>query len=513
MENKWKVTIGIIVLLPLAFGYWPLSVAIVLVLVLYYVLRWLLTEMARRNILVTFRTEAELKAIMKGEKCVRWVMAVANHLVDPDDFDIYKASLKNLRGLIEQLVDRANKKQIPPTAEKPNKAYDPSFKERKLIVGENTVEKQTELDKAGIEWMVKKNHKGEEKLFWLNPEFKKRLADENSETLFEKLFGVVWVGFLPFYVFGYIFRWLKYGQEKTADRKPSDEIKMHPRDEEVFSLFFRYTQYGMSMDSVETGAGSFGKKGAPEPERIQLGLEFVFETITRNPQKTLFRTAGKSAAGEWQNAISTLLRDAVRKWVGQVDYDYIIANKKGVEKDLREIVNLVNSGTVDTVGIEGRPAGNVVSAIHDYGQEIVKINLVSVELKDARLQSAVKLVFLAEQQRRAAEKQALRDEALARGRKALEAAPYLGLHQGLEIIAKIPGGQGTRMFIAKQLGAGGIKVLQVGSGGSGPILNLPESVLGETPEDARTTKPEEAPGDELVREMAKELATTDTENL
>ena len=317
----------------------------------------------------------------------------------------------------------------------------------------------------------------------LDPEFYNRLVKRNDTTHLERWLGVTWVGLPPFRVFSYKFRWIKYAQKEAEEGgQPSGEIVMTPRDETVTSLYFRYPVYGIVIDDAETGASTLAKKrakkivetpgseqereGPPTLERIQLKVDLVIETITRNPQKTLFRTAGLSSAGEWISAVSREIRDRVRPWIGQVNYDFLINQKKKVQEALDKIRDEVNGGAV--------------SSIRNYGQEIVKIALVNIDLKDETLQESINLIFKTEQERRKADLEAERDLKRARGIRALTAAPYHGKADGMERIAAIAGGAGARMRTAESIGEGGIRVLNVG-GGQHTLVNLPEKLLGEEP--------------------------------
>ncbi len=313
-----------------------------------YLLRFVFYEMAKDNILFTLRTEGEIKAIMEGDRCVRYVMAVQNHMIDPDDFDIFKGSPKNLRSRIAELIKIRKEKITPPSKGKPNSQYDPSFVEKKLV--EVTDSNREELIRSGGEdEIIKdlvKDGEGKNHEYALEQTFRERLlkanpVSEEDRHWVERWFGVVWIGFPPFRVFIYNFRWIKYSQKRALGGVPSMEIAMHARDEDVDSLYFRYPTYDIVIADAETGAGSVGgklkkpkekgRKGAEPPpsaetgeteeeqslERIQLKLELVMETETVNPQKTLFRTAGLSSAGDWLSAISKEIRELVRPWVGE----------------------------------------------------------------------------------------------------------------------------------------------------------------------------------------------------
>ncbi len=446
-----------------------LIIIAVLAVVSYYLLRWLFTEMAKKNIVFTLRTEGEIKAIMRGDKCVRYVMAVENYIIDPVDFDIFKGSIEpvvDLENFRKHLIEFArlkleNKKKNG----KNNPYYDSNFKDQKLGVIMTT-------DADGNKWIDEENTK-------LKKDFEDNVEEANKypANWFENAFGVVWVGFPPYRVFTYNFRWIKYAQQKGKNDEASMEVGMHPREEVVDSLYFRYPTYGIVVDDAETGAGSFGKgKGQTKKlERIQLSLEFIIETETTNPQKTLFRTAGLSSAGDWLSAISKETRAAVRKWVGQIDYDTLIKEKEEVEKELnriREEVNGVKNGNRRKIG------GLVTqtSAILDYGQRILKISLVNMDLKDKELQKSINEIFNAEQKLRMADKESKRLVVLAEGQQAEAAAPLKGKAEGLKDIAAITGGK--EMYVSEQLG----QLRGVYAPGQDKVfLNVATGVTGSNP--------------------------------
>ena len=434
--------------------------------------------MAKQDSLVTFRTEGEIKAFMRGEDCRRYVMTVENHIIDPDDFDIFKGFLgdetspADLQPMISELWTWAERHREEVGEFNENKLLEvrKELEESDLVFVERI---KIEYDQVPVHPQMV-NEDGavivSPSWFILKPDFCKRLKRANSYGWFEKLFGVVWVGLPPFRVFHYRFRWIKYAQKETSsDGKPSSEVIMTPREEEVSSLYFSYPLYGLVVENVETGKGTLkigeGTDQEELQEKIQLKLEFVMETRTRNPQKTLFRTAGLSSAGEWLGAIMKELRDEIRPWIGGLDYDKILGNKEAVAGKLAEIIK----------GVNGRVA------IPTYGQEIVWLALVSVSLQNPGLQASIDSIFTANQQRRQAEIDARRDIAKAIGRKALTASTYLGKAQGMREIAAIPDGAGTRMRIAESIGEGGIRVLNAGGGGQATLVNLPDVLLGENP--------------------------------
>src|SRR3989344_8661826 len=190
--------------------------------VLYLLLRWALSEMAKQDFLVTFRTEGEIKAFMRGEDCRRYVMTIENHIIDPDDFDIFKGFLgdetspADLQPMISELWTWQVQRQ------------EAGFSENKLM---EVYKEPGESDLVFVERIKNEddqvpvhprmvNETGSMTVspswFILKPDFYKRLKRTNSSSWFEKLFGVVWVGFPPFRVFHYRFRWIKYAQKETA---------------------------------------------------------------------------------------------------------------------------------------------------------------------------------------------------------------------------------------------------------------------------------------------------------
>ena len=440
-----------------------LVIAVILAVSFYLSLCWLFTEMAKRNIIFTLRTEGEIKAIMRGDRCARYIMAVENHIIDPDDFDIFKGSFQ---AYANELTRTHVKK----------KTEDPGFKEEKLFSVKADGSLEASPDGSYF------NKKFERRLRAANPTSKKNLG------WIELLFGVAWVGFPPYRVFSYQFRWIKYAQEKLDSGTPSERVIMQPRNELVDSLYFRYPVYGIVADDAETGAGSFGKvEGeAKGLERIKLRLELVMETETANPQKTLFRTAGLSSAGDWLSAISKEIRDAVRKWVGQVDYDTLIKDKTGVVIALNRIceeVNGVKNGNRRKIG----GLTTQTSAVLDYGQKILKISLVNMDLKDKDLQKSIDAIFNAEQRLRMADKEAKRLITLAKGQQAEFAASLKGKAEGLRDIAAITGGQ--KMYIAEQLG----QIYVYAPGQDKVFLNVATGITGSNPIPAK--KDEQKKGD------------------
>ena len=472
---------------------------------LYYVLRWLLAELAYRNILVTFRTEGEIKAIMKGDKCHHYVMAVQNHRIDPVDADIFKGSneqytkellktavLKRAEdpGFIDNKLDEI----VPKKGEKM-----PDFKKRVLGKYKQDPASSTEkpdTDPAKSQWWV------------LKPSFVEKLNKANDPSMFEEWFGVAGVGFPPFKTFVYQFRWIKYGQEKAADGKPSEKVGMHARDESVDSLYFRYPQYGIRADNFPTGAGSLSElaeeheeKDQPkqrkkeekpeeseEPDKkesvsIQVKLELVMETITQNPQKTLFRTAGLSSAGDWLNALTREVLDQVRSWVGTVDYDYLTTQKESVQKNLDNIRDLINN--FDTKTRKRKSLDRNGSAVLEYGQEIFSIRLVKVIPTNEKIQQAVELIFAAEQDIRLARKQKQAQVIRAQGKRAEIAGPLLGQADGFEKIAGVLGREGmVRTRVAEEVGK--LRGTYAPGKGAGLLLNVDTEGGGESPAPADT---------------------------
>ncbi|OHA17774.1 MAG: hypothetical protein A2664_04180 [Candidatus Taylorbacteria bacterium RIFCSPHIGHO2_01_FULL_46_22b] len=438
-----------------------LGLIVGLLIALRLALRWLLSEMANHNKFVTFRTEGELKAIMRGEKCVRWIMSVENHIIDPRDFDIAKASLDNLTPYALQLTKQGAARR---------KERDLTFSERKLVTNPDG----SYPDRPRF-----------------TDEFKEELRIANSETWFEKQFGVVWVGFPPYHVFTYRFRWIKYGQEETASGQPSANIIMSPRDELVDSLYFHYTQYGIVIDDAKTGKGSLNELlqskeagapgGNPTPqqtgrEQVEVVFKLVMETETINPQKTLFRTAGLSSAGEWLSALCNTIRDVTREWTTTQSWDTIIDKQEAVRDFLQDLRAKVNEGIPVKKKDEKEP--RVVSAERDYGQRVLKINLISCSLKDQSLQAQLDAIFAEKRKVLQAEQKKLAALQEAEGKQALAAADGLGRAKGYKAMAQ---SGGMQVAIAEAFGRGGIRVLQVGGGGGmGNLLNLPSSLTEET---------------------------------
>lgn len=433
----------------------------VLAVVSYYIIRWLFTEMAKRNILFTLRTEGEIKAIMRGDKCVRYVMTVENHIIDPIDFDIFKGSF---RAYANQLAKIHEVK----------KAEDPGFVERKLV----------EIKGPDGGKSLKKNDDGSYKF---NEDFEDKLIQTNPQekenfSLLERWFGIVWVGFPPYRVFTYNFRWIKYAQEKDSNEtKPT----MKARQDLVSSLYFRYPVYGVIIDDAETGAGSFGKTedgSQPKLERIQLKLELTLETETINPQKTLFRTAGLSSAGDWLSAISKEARDAIRTWVGSLDYDTFVASGSNgadskITTGLGEIRDRINNAIIENGVAKDRQNKAQISAVLDYGQRIVKISLINMDFADSSLQNSMKDIFKAKQDVLKADQERQAMETRAKGERAKAAAPILGKADGLRQIAGIQDG-GREMYIAEQLG----QLKGVYAPGQDKVfLNVATGVTGSNP--------------------------------
>jgi hypothetical protein len=435
--------------------------------ILYIALRFLLYEMAKIDKLVTLRADGEIKAIMRGNECVRYIMKVENHQIDPDGFDIFKGSFESYAA---DLVKAAEKKR-----------EDPGFVERKLKVKNG---KLVNKDDRPIE--VGTDGKPINGPYQLDDKLKRAIDEANSSTFFEELFGVFWVGLPPYNVFSYRFRWLKYGQQKaqkdaSGNYIPSDKVGMFARDEQVDSLFFRYPQYGVVIEDAETGAGESLAATTDKGERIakvQVTAWLVFETTTVNPQKTLFRTAAISSAGDWQQALVREISSRARTWLGNTDWDTLVRNKKGVEEDLREICEGINGVDKDDLPIRGAQ----ISSVRDYGQNIVKISMISVDLKNKDLQTAYENVFKAEKKRDA-------DIANATGQRALAAAPVKGEADGFELISKITGGK--EMYMAKQLG--NIRVYAPGR--DGLFLSLAEEVTGESRPSVKKTGTADSLGD------------------
>lgn len=410
--------------------------------VFYIVLRLLINEMAKDNILVTFRTDGEIKAVMRGEECVRYIVKIENHRIDPWGFDVFQGSLERYA---EFLAKAAKKKED-----------DPGFKEIKLKTNGGRPQLRDELVEA--------------------------IKETNSSTLLEELFGVVWVGLPPYRIFTYRFRWMKYGQKKAEKGVPSAEVSAHPRDEKVDSLFFRYPQYAIVLTGLETGAGSLAEKlGTPETNKegakkegaktisqVQVKAVLVFETKTTNPQKTLFRTAALSSAGDWQQALVREISDRARMWIGQATWDTLRQDEEEVKRALAGIAKDINGVDADDLTDPKTPA---ISSVRDYGQKIITITMPRVDLEDRTLQEAYENVIKAERLRDA-------DKASAEGKRALAAAPVQGEADGLKLISEIRGGK--EMYIAKQVG--NIRVYAPGSGQN--LLLSVSDEPAETPPEA-----------------------------
>lgn len=480
---------------------------------LYYLLRWVFSEMADANTLVTKRTEGECKAVLKGESCVSWIIDVDNHLIDPYDFYIFKGSLDDVQAYADRLLevhrDKQKKTLIKEGVEAANPNYNAAFVEKKLKTdtkGNPVVRQKKIKNKDGS---VKETFDHAE----LDPKFLKALRKINEPSWFERLFGVVWVGFPPYKVLGYRFRWLKHGQENAKDGKPSGTVGMWPKDEEVDSLYWRYTQYGIVINDAWTGGTVESEKKTPPPnsgrsgsdnaqdtlpqktpERILLLLWFVMETVTRNPQKTLFRTAGLSSAGDWLNAMSRDVRNEIRSWLGEEKtYDYLIQKKGKVERELAEIVSKIN-GVEKIDNVERRMLTQVfteksseggaeidnrewhpvnVSAVLDYGQEIISLRLVKVDFADDELKKSVVAISTSEQLRRKAEKDLQVAVLQAQATQAKEAAPGLALAQALKAQVEALGKDGV-VKIRQAEAVGNIKGTYAPGKGSGLLLNIDE---------------------------------------
>lgn len=416
---------------------------------LYICLRLLFYELAKQDILVTLRTDGEIKAIMRGDECIRYVMKVENIRIDPEGFDLFKGSFENYANF---LVKARRKKLLE----------DPAFVERKLI-----------LDSDGNPIQVNGYYQ-------LTVRLKRVINEANTPEVFEEMFGIAWVGISPFHVFTYPFRWLKYGQQSAQDSKPSKEVGIFPRDEVVDSLFYRYPQYGIEIDQMETGAEGLKAAEDKKLSQVQIKATLVFETITANPQKTLFRTAALSSAGDWQQALVREITDRARVWIGSTNWDTLTrGDKKEVEAALGTIRDEINGLDKDHL-----PESDAkISAVRDYGQEIVKISMPKVDLVDGTLQTAYADVFKSEKERDAAKNR-------AEGARATAAAPVLGKADGLEKISKLDGG--VEMYMSEQLGnlqgvyAPGrdnifLNVAARATGSSRPPVNLPKKAGTDSP--------------------------------
>jgi len=400
---------------------------------LYLALRFLFEEMAENNWFVTFRTEGEHKAIMRGESAIGYLSKVENHLIDPEGFDVFKGSI----GAYEAYADYLAK------AREKWKTKDPFFIERKL-----------ELDSDGEPTQENGHYQLTEKL-------KGAIEEANSTTFFEEMFGVFWIGIPPYRIFQYVFRWLQFGQKKEQNGSPSDEVDVFAREELVDSIFHRYPRYAVVIRGVEVGAGATlsqlmkDDKGNKTRTKVKIRVKLVFETITRNPHKSLFRTAALSSAGDWQQALNREIYDRVIAWLGGTDWDKLVESKKDVDKNLAKIQKEINN--IDENGIPDFDAP--ISAVRDYGQQIAKISLVERELEDASLQEAFDKVLKAQKKKE-------EDFHLAEGEEARAAAPILGKARGLKMISEVPGG--IEMTVAEHLG--NINVFAPGQSGTTSLL-------------------------------------------
>ena len=414
--------------------------------ILYFVLRLLVYELARQNRYFLLRSEGEHKPVMRGDVCVRYVTRVDNHRIDPWGFDVFKGSNESYAEYLVKVRDR-----------KLND--DPSFTERKL---ELDTQNQQPIKESGY--------------YQLTEEFRRAIDEANSPTVFEEIFGVDFVGFKPYRVFGYPYRWIEYGQERSRDATPSKETGMHPRDEFVYSLYHRYPKYGIEISKAETGAGSEIRQttsGIPI-NKVQVNVLAVFETETVNPHKSLFRTGALSSAGVWQQALVKEITARLISWIKATNWDEL-NQKDAIEKELREICRLVNG--VDEYDFRLKNAE--VSSVKDYGQRVLKISVVSIELEDKELQKASEKVFIAE---RGAEEATAR----ARGERAKAAAPLLGKADGFKAISEVD--QGPEMVISENLGK--IGVYAPGGGGNNLLLNITEGLTTKRPARVKAEKDE-----------------------
>lgn len=455
-KKRAKIILFLLSVLTLGSGY-----------LLYICLRLLLYEMAKRDILVTLRSDGEIKAIMRGNECVRYIMKVENNRIDPDGFDLFKGSNQSYAAFLGRALKE--------------KRQDPGFIEKKLKVDKFG----NPLDEKGLLITIDGDGKPSGH-YQLSEELENAIDEANSTTVFEEIFGVFWVGLPPYHVFAYPFRWLKYGQQKSQKGEPSKEVGIFPRDEIVDSLFYRYPQYGVVVEDAETGAGSLAVATADGKKitKVKVMATFVFETITSNPQKTLFRTAALSSAGDWQQALGREIHDRARMWLGSTDWDTLVQERKNVEDALREIRDSINGVDENDLPLPDAQ----ISSIRDYGQKIIKITMPEVDLKNTALQTAYEDVFKAEKKRDA-------DIANATGQRALAAAPVLGKADGLAKIGEIPGGK--EMYMAEQLGKIGVYA----PGRDNMFLNVAAEVTGRpTPSvklKASNLPPPEAGKEEL----------------
>lgn len=423
-------------------------VVLALVAAFYFLFRWLLYELAQDNILFTLRTEGEIKAIMKGDTCVRYVMEVENYLIDPDGFDVFKGSVHNLRHYTLDLLETHKLKKSRDSDGTPTKAYDPAFVEKKLqthkVRRDDGSEKEEPIDPPV-----------------LRQEFENRLrrANERSwedwKSWFELCFGVVWVGFPPYHVFEYPFRWIKYTRQDAEEGDTSPEAikyRMIPRTDTVDSLYFRYPAYGLQIDDAETGAGSLGRGGAGGKtavlEKVQVILDIVFETVTDNPQKTLFRSTGLSSAGDWIIAVAAEIRDQIRPFVARRSYEELIEIKD--QSNQPESGNGGKGHDPVLVALQTEVIDRInAKIIRDYGQHIDRLRIVNVDLKDPEIKRETAAYFKAKQKADAAEQKKRERMTLADATEREAAAPLLGKAKGYKAIMEAGGGN---IIISEELG-------------------------------------------------------------
>lgn len=421
--------------------------------ILHLILRILLKEMAggtngkeKRDLLVTFRTDGEIKALMRGENCMGYIAQIENHFIDPFGYDIFKGSFESYAAFLAKV-------------RKGKLREDPNFVDKKLKLDSDGKPILVGLDKK----VVRTDANGSPidndgnplvgvKVFYqLTDELKQAIIKANSTTLFEEIFGTYWVGFSPYEILHYNFRWIKYGQKKSIPNgdSASKAVGMHVRDEKVNSLFFRYPQYGITIDDIEINAGSLTQRleDGTQLNKVRFGLELVFETKTRNPQKTLFRTAAKSSAGDWLQALSRDTIDRITQWLGSITWDDLVGDKAKVDAGLREIVKEINGLDED-----GLPKSGTTSAVGDYGQEVVKISIVKRDLI-SNLQESAERVYESENTLKITLNE-------AKGIKAKAAAELTGVAEGYKAISKVKGG--VSMYNTNAIGSGGIRTFAPG---------------------------------------------------
>lgn len=428
-------------------------------------LRWMFGNIAKQDGggIVTFRRDGECVAITKGPEGepVKFILSVAGYRMDPEGWDVIPDTDEHYVAHLTRLHDIRSR-------------TDPTFVERKLKTNPDGT---LILDSSGKAELV--------------DGLSEKIRRANKKSIFEKIFKVVFVGFTPYQVFGYKLRWTKWGETDAL----TGDVGMHKRSETVFSVIFRYTQYGVTV-VAETGAGSLAQLAAEynatisdEKQRITIAesvkvkLELVFEIVLINPRKALFRTGGAKTSGLYVEAIATSILNGVRGLINESSWDTLISDPEALEGDIEEVRHRVN-GREDNWEPLTDENGNVItvngSAMDDYGFWVAKIRPLNPDLADPELQKAIEKIFMAKQDRAS---RMIAAEAVERE----ASAPLVGQATGYAKIAAVHGGAGTRMKIAEHIGK--IKVLTLnsgGGGGMGPIVSLTDSFLEEEAEPENT---------------------------